>query len=202
MPTSDRQEGGVVAAGETGYRFASDEVDAREYRLFRSLDTHNDGTILVADLLDSLTQVGLREDDARLQETIAGLAEHGLRDRLSAKQFFDVIRPNILLIERALQGNVPIPDFSHFCSEIDDIYTSTKTNDEGRAADYIPQLAKVDPDLYGVGLCTVDGQRYVAGDTKEDFCVQSCCKPIIYCLALEEHGAEHDTASSGANRAA
>ncbi|MEW8525628.1 MAG: glutaminase A [Candidatus Thiodiazotropha endolucinida] len=167
------------------------EVDALEYRLFRSLDIHNEGEILVADLLDSFRHVGLSTDDTRLRETMSRLGQFGLRDRLSVEIFCDVIRPNILLVEQALQGKVVIPDFLDLCTEISTIYESTRANRDGEVADYIPQLAKVDPELYGVGLCTIDGQRFSIGDATAEFCVQSCCKPITYCLALEDHGAEY-----------
>ena len=50
------------------------------------------------------------------------------------------------------------------------------------------QLAAVDPDQYGIAMCSIDGQRYGRGDTKTEFCVQSCSKPITYCIALEENG--------------
>ena len=167
------------------------EVDAREYRLFRSLDIHNEGKILVADLLDSFEQVGLSTDDMRLQETMIRLGQFGLRDQLSVEMFCEVIRPNILLVEQALQGKVLIPDFLDFCSEVSNIYEVTKENRGGEIANYIPQLAKVDPELYGVGLCTIDGQRFSIGDTDLDFCVQSCSKPITYCLALEDNSEEY-----------
>ena len=176
---------------EVGRNAPDTDLDAREYRLFRSLDTYNEGTISVGRLLESLRSIGLSETDARLRETMDALSGLGLRDRLSAPRFCDLIRPNILLIERALQGKIVVPDFAHFCSEIKTIFERTKMNREGEVADYIPELAKVEPDHYGVGLCTVDGQRFAVGETLEDFCVQSCCKPITYCLALEEHGTEY-----------
>ena len=179
-----------ITAGDPS-AFQTTEMDAREYRLFRSLDTNNEGKILVADLLESFRQVGLSMDDPRLRETMSHLGQFGLRDQLSVESFCDVIRPNILLVEQALQGKVVIPDFRDFCTEISHIYDYTKANRHGEVAAYIPQLAKVDPELYGLGLCTIDGQRFSIGDTKVEFCVQSCCKPITYCLALEDHGAEY-----------
>ena len=153
-------------------------VDARELALFRSLDVRNCGRVLVADLRDVLEHAGLSEDDPRLRRTMDAIAKEGSPDELSRERFCDVIRPDILLIEQALQGKVVIPDFPELCVEVGRIYESTSSNHEGEVASYIPQLSKVDPDLYGVGVCTVDGQRYSVGDVTEDFCVQSCCKPI------------------------
>jgi glutaminase len=63
-----------------------------------------------------------------------------------------------------------------------------RADDGGAVADYIPQLKRVDPDKFGIGVCTVDGQRFTIGDTGDLFCVQSMCKPLNYSLAPEEHG--------------
>jgi len=55
-------------------------------------------------------------------------------------------------------------------------------------ASYIPQLARVNPEYYGISICTVDGQRYDIGDTEIDFCAQSTSKPITYAIACEHRG--------------
>lgn len=59
-----------------------------------------------------------------------------------------------------------------------------------QVASYIPQLSKVNPDFWGVSLCTVDGQRFSIGDVNEPFTLQSCSKPLTYAIALEEMGQE------------
>lgn len=43
-----------------------------------------------------------------------------------------------------------------------------------QVASYIPQLARFHPDLWGVAVCSVDGQRYEIGDTSMNFTMQSC----------------------------
>ena len=58
-------------------------------------------------------------------------------------------------------------------------------------ADYIPQLGRVDPELSRLRSARIDGQRTSRGRRDDTpFCVQSSCKPVNYCLALEEHGEE------------
>ena len=42
-------------------------------------------------------------------------------------------------------------------------YAKFKGDMEGKNADYIPALAKVDPNLFGIALVTVDGKIYTAG---------------------------------------
>lgn len=60
----------------------------------------------------------------------------------------------------------------------------------GRLADYIPELAKADPSWFGIALATCDGYVYEVGDSRVPFTIQSISKPIIYGIALEDHGRE------------
>ena len=56
---------------------------------------------------------------------------------------------------------------------VDAAYAKYKTLKEGKNADYIPALAKVDPNLFGIALVTVDGKAYTAGDFKTEVSIQS-----------------------------
>ena len=66
---------------------------------------------------------------------------------------------------------------------LNELYNETKQNEGGKVADYIPQLAKVNPDLYGISFCSITGEQINIGDHSQDFCLQSCSKPLNYCLA-------------------
>jgi glutaminase len=71
---------------------------------------------------------------------------------------------------------------------LEDLHARHKLNREGKLADYIPELTRIDPDLFGVAFATMDGYVYEAGDTAAPFTIQSISKAIIYGLALEDHG--------------
>jgi glutaminase len=60
--------------------------------------------------------------------------------------------------------------------------------DDGDVATYIPALAHADPAALGIGLVTVEGRRYAAGDAAEPFTIQSVSKPFVYALALADAG--------------
>ena len=68
------------------------------------------------------------------------------------------------------------------------LYCEVKPNLKGNIATYIPELAKIDPKLFGISVCTIDGQKYSVGDSDFGFCVQSCSKPISYLIAIQENG--------------
>ncbi|XP_055074703.1 glutaminase a isoform X2 [Misgurnus anguillicaudatus] len=142
----------------------------------------------------ALKATGLRTGDPRLKECMEMLkvtlktTSDGALDR---QLFKKCVQSNIVLLTQAFRKKFVIPDFQSFTSHIDQIYESAKSLSGGQVADYIPQLAKFSPNLWAVSLCTVDGQRYTAGDTKVPFCLQSCVKPLKYAIAVHDHGTEY-----------
>jgi glutaminase len=61
---------------------------------------------------------------------------------------------------------------------------------DGAVADYIPELARVDPDRFGIALASVRGHVYAAGDDELAFTIQSSSKPFVYALAIGELGSD------------
>ncbi|MBB4954134.1 glutaminase [Agrobacterium vitis] len=59
---------------------------------------------------------------------------------------------------------------------------------EGKVADYIPELARVDPKQFGIAITTVDGQTVTAGDAAVPFSIQSISKVFMLTLALGKMG--------------
>ncbi len=47
---------------------------------------------------------------------------------------------------------------------------------QGKQADYIPALANVPGDKFGMAVRTAEGQEFIVGDAKEDFSIQSISK--------------------------
>ncbi|MCX6467753.1 MAG: glutaminase A [Corynebacteriales bacterium] len=69
--------------------------------------------------------------------------------------------------------------------------------DAGTLADYIPQLAAVDPDRFGVSVVVHDGHVYSVGDSTIEFTIQSISKALTYALALRERGFDDVDAQIG-----
>lgn len=158
----------------------------RAHLIFSALQPDANGNVRGDTLLRALRSCGLDPADARIRAATEGLR----RDKnalLDFAHFKELAGPSIVLLERALTGQLIIPDFEQFSRTLTRIYEETTANRDGKVADYIPQLTRVDPEKFGVAVCTVDGQQFATGDADDEFCVQSCCKPINYCLALEEH---------------
>uniref|UniRef100_A0A4W5M394 glutaminase n=1 Tax=Hucho hucho TaxID=62062 RepID=A0A4W5M394_9TELE len=151
--------------------------------------------ISVSQFVSALRSTGLWTSDPRLRDCMRHLRQ-SMRESagtvmVDQKLFRKCVGANILLLTQAFRRKLIIPDFEVFASNMDQLYYSTQRQEGGHVADYIPQLAKFSPNLWGVSLCTVDGQRHSAGDTKVPFCLQSCVKPLEYAIAVHEIGTEH-----------
>ena len=60
----------------------------------------------------------------------------------------------------------------------------------GRVADYIPALARVDPNRFGIAVIACDGRMASAGDALEAFSIQSISKVFTLTMALEALGGD------------
>jgi glutaminase len=71
---------------------------------------------------------------------------------------------------------------------VDAAYAQFKDLKEGKNADYIPALAKVDPNLFGIAVVTADGKVYTAGDVKTEVSIQSISKVFTMAQVIQEQG--------------
>ncbi|XP_066499518.1 glutaminase liver isoform, mitochondrial [Hoplias malabaricus] len=175
------------------------EVDSKgtvpmlEDLLFYTI-TQGKEKISVARFINALKSTGLLTSDPRLRDCMHQLHQAVYESSGTAEMDQDLFRKcvgsNIVLLTQAFQKRFIIPDFMTFSSNINQLYYNAQTLQKGKVADYIPQLAKFNPDLWGVSLCTVDGQRHSVGETRVPFCLQSCVKPLEYALAISELGTE------------
>ena len=70
-------------------------------------------------------------------------------------------------------------------SILQEIYQeSKKLPVSGNVASSIPELAKVDPDKFGIHLTTIEGEDFGIGDSKEKFSIQSVSKALTVALAF------------------
>jgi len=73
---------------------------------------------------------------------------------------------------------------------VDAAFAKYKGLKEGKNADYIPALAKVDPNLFGIAVVTADGKVYIAGDVKTEVSIQSISKVFTMAQVIQEQGLE------------
>lgn len=75
-------------------------------------------------------------------------------------------------------------------SVVKEAYDKCKELKGGKNADYIPFLAKIDPNLFGITVCLPTGEIIEAGDTDYVFGIESISKVHTAVLILEQYGAE------------
>lgn len=73
---------------------------------------------------------------------------------------------------------------------INKAYDKNKNVTEGKNADYIPALAEVNSNYFGIALVTADGQVFTKGDVDPRFSIQSISKVFALARVIEEQGAQ------------
>lgn len=61
----------------------------------------------------------------------------------------------------------------------------------GKVADYIPELARANPEWFGISIVSVQGQSFDVGDWQQMFSIQSVSKPLVFGMALDLHGRDN-----------
>uniref|UniRef100_A0A7E4VR31 glutaminase n=1 Tax=Panagrellus redivivus TaxID=6233 RepID=A0A7E4VR31_PANRE len=180
------------------YEYKTTSPEDLVFDLFKVQGKQDEASI--GKLISVIRSFGLRDDDPRLRQTMDRIREYDQMNeedndvrhyRLNRAQFKDCVHPCIALISQALRNQLVVPNWPEFTSNIREIFEACREEKGGNVATYIPQLARQDPNRWGLSLCTIDGQRYSLGDSKIPFCVQSVSKAFNYAIVASDSGADY-----------
>ncbi|RXM46553.1 glutaminase [Flavobacterium sp. YO64] len=71
---------------------------------------------------------------------------------------------------------------------LNEAFNKFKDLKEGKNADYIKELANVDPNIFGIALVTADGAVYTKGDIASMVSIQSISKVFTMAKVIEQEG--------------
>ncbi|CAB4064050.1 glsA [Lepeophtheirus salmonis] len=154
------------------------------FEVFRNEENGSIDSISISEFLKALENTGLRRTDPRLKDMIQNLEKHQRRLGQSNRSNFEEILLGRKEFKHIIYKNIPSP------KKLMIFMKPWKKIKNGKVADYISLLAREDPEMFGISICTVDGQRYSLGNCTHPFTMQSCCKPLNYGIALNELGQE------------
>lgn len=95
-----------------------------------------------------------------------------------------------------MQKKISISQIKDAAQEAFDLY---KTNTDGKNADYIPYLANINKNLFGISICLLNGQTIQFGDTEYKFGIESVSKVHTAILVLRQYGAQQLLEKIGAD---
>ncbi len=74
---------------------------------------------------------------------------------------------------------------------LEEVYEEIKPHiGKGKVADYIPELAKIDPNQFAMSIVTVEGKSYGVGEEQKRFSIQSISKVFTFTMALKMYSKE------------
>ena len=95
-----------------------------------------------------------------------------------------------------MQKTISLSPIKDAAQEAFDLY---KTNTDGKNADYIPYLANINKNLFGISICLLNGQTIQLGDTEYKFGIESVSKVHTAILVLRQYGAQQLLEKIGAD---
>ena len=104
------------------------------------------------------------------------------KQQISTTILIAIVVSASIAIGQSARTNDPVAD------AVNKAYASLKNLHEGSNADYIPALAKVDPNLFGIAVVTADGRVYTAGDVKTEVSIQSISKVFTMARVFQDTG--------------
>ena len=75
-----------------------------------------------------------------------------------------------------------------FMKLINIVYNKTKNINTGEKAHYIPELAKVDSNIFAISICDINGNIYHKGDYNTKIAIESISKLFTLSQAVKKHG--------------
>jgi glutaminase len=101
--------------------------------------------------------------------------------------------PSFAQRAKAKPGPAPVVtvsavDTSKIRTALDEAYNKFVDLKEGKNADYIKELANVDPAIFGIAIVTTDGQFFLKGDNSAMVSIQSVSKAFVTAQVIEESG--------------
>ena len=96
----------------------------REANIFFSLCEDDNEVIKTKKFKDVLLNSGLKANDKRIFTLFRNLDAHG--DKIVLEDFIEIIRSSELIVEKALRGELAIPDFGYFAKNLDKMFDEVK----------------------------------------------------------------------------
>ena len=81
--------------------------------------------------------------------------------------------------------------------DLEKIYNKLKPLKTGKNAEYIPELKKVNPNIYSISVCNILGDTYDIGDYNTEVAIESVSKVFTLALAIKKHNIDKITERIG-----
>ena len=95
-----------------------------------------------------------------------------------------------------MDKQITIAQIKEVAQQAYDLY---KTNTDGKNAHYIPYLANINKNLFGISICLLNGQTIEVGDSEYRFGIESVSKVHTAILVLRQYGAKELLEKIGAD---